>query len=145
MPKHTEYDNELAEFTDQLLAGKEPDMAIEEAELVTVVRQLQRTITDEPAPSSLKIQLAQRLDMEWDLHHQRQTRWWETPRVRRIAMLLAASIALVIGAAVVLSTADNGNSTGFEGAANGPVVSVAIVALFIIGVIGLIVFFRRDR
>lgn len=144
MPKHTQYDNELAEFTDQLLAGKEPDMSTEETELADVVRQLQRTISGDAAPAPFKTQLTQRLGMEWDLHHKRQVRWWATPQVRRVTTLLAASVVLVIAAVLVLSTVDSDGGTGLEGSASGSATSIAIIALFVVGVLGLIVFFRRD-
>ncbi len=145
MPKHTQYDNELAEFTDQLLAGKVPDMSTEETELADVVRQLQRTISGDAAPSSFKTQLTQRLDMEWDLHHKRQVRWWATPQVRRVTALLAASLVLVIAAVLVLSTAGGDGGSTLEGSASGSVTSVAIIALFVVGILGLIVFLRHDR
>lgn len=146
MPKHTHYDNELAAFTDQLLAGKEPAMLTDESELADVVRQLHRTISPEkPVSQNFKKRLTQRLTMEWDLQHQNRSHWWTTPRVQQIATLLAASVVLVIAATLLLSVSGGDNSSSLEGAATAPLAGIAVIALIAVGLLSLIVFFRRDR
>lgn len=146
MPNDTHHADELAAFTDQLLAGKETTMVTDDAELVAIVRQLYDTIApDETVSDSFKTRLGQRLAMEWDLQYQRQMRWWAMPRLQQIAIALVASIALVIAAILLLSSTGDSSGGSMEGAVSGPLTSAVLIAVVVASAISLIVFLRRSR
>ncbi len=148
MHEHARRDHELATFTNQLLAGEEPEEMDELAELATVVRQLHAAIAphEKPSPTFQK-RLRQRLELEWNLQQrqQRPTRWWAHTRARQLAAL-AAGLAVLVAAAVWLSWQQEGESGALKGTAvgatAGTLVAFGVVAL--VG-LGLWALYRRRR
>ena len=66
MNDETRLDNELANFTDSLLAGEDVQTGPEIEALAQVVRQFHRVIEPDSGPApAFRDQLAQRLDQEW--------------------------------------------------------------------------------
>ena len=143
MHEHARRDNELATFTDKLLAGEEPGKMTEQEELRVVVRQLYDVIAPHEKPDpAFREQLTQRLEMEWNLLHRQTSRWWEKRGVRRVAAL-AASLAVLVAAAVWLSAQSEGGDSTLKGTALGPMTGVLVVILVVLGGLGLIMLYRR--
>jgi hypothetical protein len=67
MTDETRLDNELAAFTDRLLAGEDAQATPEIAELAQVVRQFHRLVAPDSGPdSAFRDRLAQQLNREWE-------------------------------------------------------------------------------
>ncbi len=143
MHEHARRDNELATFTDKLLAGEEPETMNDQEELTVVVRQLYDVIAPHEKPDpAFRERLTQRLELEWHLLHNRPARWWQTPKARRAAAL-AAGLAMLVAAAMWFSAqSENGKST-LKGTALGPTTGALVVALLVLGVLGLVALYRR--
>ena len=143
MHEHARRDNELATFTDKLLAGEEPEEMNDQDELTFVVRQLYEVIAPhEKPPSAFREQLTQRLEMEWNLQHRQPARWWKTRRARR-TMALAAGLAMLVAAAMWFSQQRTGGGGSLKGTALGPTTGALVVLMVVLGVLGLIVLYRR--
>ncbi|GEM_PF-6870037 len=146
MHEHARRDNDLATFTNQLLAGKEPEDMTELEDLTPVVRQLHAVIApDEEPTSAFRAQLSQRLEMEWRLQHQRPARWWASRRVRRFSTL-AAALLMLAAATIWLSWHHDGEGGALSGTAIGPTAS-ALVAFgaVVLGGLVLLALYRRKR
>ena len=134
-------DDELAAFTDSLLAGENIPAPAELEELAQVVRQLSAVIApaEQPGPA-FRERLTQRLNREWTLQHERRTRF----RYSRRLVQLAAVVAVVLGAMIVLLLdSENKSVQGTAlGSTSGIVIIVAVVA---VGVLAILWFYQRQN
>lgn len=146
MSNNAKLDDELAAFTDDLLAGRDTMTVSEELEpLSRVVRQLHAVIPPNAAPApAVHTHLTQRLIREWNLLHQRPPRLVRFYQ-RRGVMALAASLLVVILAVVLISLREGGGNEPLEGTALGSQESVIFVVIggLIIG--GLLAFWFKQR
>ncbi len=143
MHEHARRDNELATFTDQLLAGEEPDMQ-ELDDLAHVVRQLHEVIAPHEKPTAaFRTQLAQRLEMEWALQRRQPPHWWATRRVRQ-ALALAASLLVLAGAAIWFSWPHESNNS-LRGTALGSATGVLVAVVVVLAGLGVFMFYRHKR
>ena len=105
MDREQQRDNELADFTDALLEGKEPSPASpEEAEMV---RLLARTMGSRPAPEGLRRALKQRIASEFS--QPRSPSWnplrsFGRPSQRRLWGAVAALLVVALAAILLLPT-----------------------------------------
>ena len=137
-------DNELADFTDQLLAGQAADGHDDMQDLAAVVQRLHQLVGPDNAPSAtFQARLTQRLEMEWSLTQQRKTQWWRNRRMQRFSALLAASVAMVVAAVAFLTLYETESNDTLQGSAVGPATCVVVVALISVAVVSLFLFFRR--
>jgi len=145
MHEHARRDNELATFTNQLLAGEEPETMKEIGDLATVVRQIQGVIAPEEKTSpQFRAQLGQRLEVEWRLQYRQPARWWGSRRARRV-MALAASLLMLVAAAMWFSWQHEEGGSSLKGTAFGPTAGALVVFGVALGGLGLIAFFLRKR
>jgi hypothetical protein len=146
MHDHTPLDNELAAFTDQVMQGSDITANPAMDELAAVVRQLHTVIApDDPASDAFRERLRTRLSMEWDLQHPQPVQWWRSQRAQWVAAA-AASIALVLAAALVISSQVGSDSDSYSGtAAFGSLVGVFVVSVIVISISALVFLYRRDR
>ena len=143
MHEHAGRDNELATFTDKLLAGEEPEDMNDQDTLKDVVRQLYDVIAPHEKPTpAFREQLMHRLEMEWDLQHRQDSRWWKTRRTRSVAML-AAGLAILVAAAVWFSDWTESGNRALHGTALGPMTGALVVILVVLGGLGLVMLYRR--
>ncbi len=140
-------DNELAELTDRLIAGRDmeppqnlPDLPELEA-LANVTRQLHRLMSQESAPSpAFRSRLTQRLNQEWAVVQrqkvtQKPARGFALRPVWGWAALAAA--LLVVFAVVLYPSLSQSSSAGLAAGQSTP--EVLIVGLVLLLVLGLIV------
>lgn len=131
-------DDELAAFTDNLLAGRNTPVSEEMEALSKVVRQLHTMIAPEDQPSpAFRTHLTQRLTREWNLFHQRQHQIVPFYR-RRSVITLAASLLVVLLAVVLLSQRDSNEP--LQGTALGSLrwdVIIVVGALITAGLVAL--------
>ncbi len=138
-------DDALARFTDQLLSGNEPTASQEIEKLAGVVRRLHATLPTGDIDPAMRDRLAQRLKLEWDLHYS-HARWWQGLPMRRVLVLLAAGLVLVTTAVITLSVRGGEHTGPLQGtSALGPFASLFVIALVFVGIISLLVLFRRSR
>ena len=134
-------DDELAAFTDSLLAGENVPAPADLEELAQVVRQLSAVIApaEHPGPA-FREHLTQRLNREWTLQHERRTRF----RYSRRLVQLAAVVAVVLGAMIVLLLdSENKSVQGTAlGSTSGVVVIVAVLA---VGALAIFWFYQRRK
>ena len=136
-------DDELAAFTDRLLAGEDAPAPPDLEDLAQVVRQLQQVIAphERPAPG-FRERLTQRLTREWPLQHHRRLRPWRASRRVQLTAL-AASVAVAL--LVVALLAANTDGSDVKGTASGSVAGpVAVVVVIALGV-GLWLIWRYQR
>jgi hypothetical protein len=130
-------DQELASFTDALLAGQ----AMEEQarpELADMVETLARTISPQSPPESLRRQLRERTATEWAKQPRRPS-WSLSGLLGRPAqrwVWAAATLVVALAVAAVLFT-PAGTAGLSATAAGGPAATVAVVALVLIGLVAL--------
>ena len=138
-------DDEFADLTDALLAGREIKESDDLHDLALTVRQLKVLTNSETPSAAFRSRLARRLDTEWK----------QTQRTRRFSVLsilnnsrlrpfmaLAALLVLLIGAAVILGQQFSTPVTaGFSAGTITPVF-VIVAGLF---VVALIAFGLRRR
>lgn len=143
MTDDTHMDNQLAIFTDQLLIGQDTaEVAAELRDLTEVVRRIGAVIPPGAAPDpAYRAQLAQRLQMEWNLQYQPKASRWQH---RRVWQLMAAGVAVVV-LLMVLLTQGSGDEGGVQGTALGPLPWVAIIVLGVVGVGSLILWLRQRQ
>jgi hypothetical protein len=142
MHDHTGLDDELAAFTDQLLAGEDVQAPPELEELAGVVRQLHAMIAPESRPDpAFRERLTQRVHREWSIQHKRQPRAWHSRRLVQLTAL-AAVVALTLLALLLLS---DGDEEPVQGTALGSVTGVIVVAAVLVGLGVLIVWYRQRR
>lgn len=146
MHDHTQRDDELAEFTDRLLAGDAPEVPASVESLAPTVRRL-RAIVDPATPvdPAFRKRLTQRLEMEWDLYYQRRPHWWRARRSRHLTAVLAAGIIVVLAAVLLLTTYHEKTGVSFEGTTLGPLTGILVIALVTIGIVSMFVLLQRRR
>ncbi len=141
MHDNARLDDELAAFTDGSLAGEDVPTPAGLEDLAQVVRQLNAVIAPAEQPSpAFQEHLAQRLNREWTLQHQRRTSF----RFGRRLVQLAALVAVILGAVIVLSydSEDKSVQGTALGSTSGIVVVVAV--LVVVGVAILWFYQRRN-
>lgn len=134
-------DDELANFTDHLLAGEDLPVSSELEDLALVVRQLHRTVTPgAQAETEYRAHLKQRLQREWTIHHERQRRGWQN---RRVMQLMAAGVAAVVLLVILLSQ-NIDHDGGSQGTALGSLTWAVVVIIAAFG-LGILIFWYRQR
>jgi hypothetical protein len=138
-------DQELASFTDALLADEVVEGQARPA-LADVVETLARTISPQSPPEALRQQLRERTRVEWGRQTPRPG-WSLSRLLGRPAqrwVWAAATLVVALAIAVVLFT-----PPGVAGlsatATGGPAATVAAVALVLIGLVALVVWFITRR
>jgi hypothetical protein len=140
-------DNELAAFTDQVLAGENlPDVSPELAGLADVVQRLYDTTGPRLAPSaSFEAHLTQRLVMEWNHQHPRQGASWLRQRPVRLAALAAAAAVVLVVVGLIFAQ-DSGGDDRLLGTSLGSVTWGAVIVLgVVLGIAGLVAWYRERR
>ncbi|MBI5959885.1 MAG: hypothetical protein HY866_14180, partial [Chloroflexi bacterium] len=139
MNDDTRINNQLAAFTDQLLAGQETAEASAEVhDLAEVVRRIRTVIPPNSAVDpAYRAQLAQHLQMEWNLQYKPKGSRWQN---RRVLQLMAAGIAVAVLLLVLLAQGNEGEGE-VQGTALGPLPWVLVAALGAAGVAALIVWY----
>jgi hypothetical protein len=168
MNDETRLDNELAAFTDRLLAGEDAQAAPEIDALAQVVRQFHHVMdpASKPGPA-FRERLAERLDQEWAAMQQdhpaipmresaresliaRRSEPKSRPifaglrrnrTVRLAAMAATVAVALFVA---ILIAADPGN-TSETGTASGEFGWPVIIGIVVVGLLGLLVFWLGQR
>lgn len=144
MPDQVRQDDELARFTDDILAGREPSVSPELQPLADVVRQLQAVIAPHDTPDRVfKQHLTQQLHIVWGMQH-RRPRWLHSRRIQRFASLLAAGIVLVL-AAVLVAVFSGSGAKPLAGTSTGSFAVPVLVVIIAAAITGLVVVFRRRR
>jgi hypothetical protein len=139
-------DNELATFTDRVLAGEEPQVSDELQNLAQVVQQLHQVIAPDASPDpAFKARLTQRLMREWVAQPARQPRRalpWYRNRMVQLGVL-AAGLVVVLLAIVLLSGTPNGSDDAMQGTTWGSLGWTFMFAVLLAGVGGLWFWFRQ--
>jgi hypothetical protein len=145
MSDNAKLDEELAAFTDNMLAGREIPVSEEMEPLTQVVRQLHSVIApDTPASPAFRTHLTQRLIREWNQLHQhpsrhRRFRQWQP------VIALAASLIVVMLVVVLLSDLEDNSNEPLQGTALG---SGAWGVFIIVGLLittGLLIYWLKQR
>ncbi len=163
MDDETRLDNELAAFTDGLLAGKDPESAPEIEALAHVVRRFHHIIDPDSRPEpAFRERLAKQLDHEWTIQHrslappeqqQRADRERHSPRFlfdglrhNRVVRLaaMAAVLTVVLSVAVLVAT-DSDNAPGEPGTASGDFAWPVVIGIVVVGLLGLLIFWLGQR
>ena len=145
MHEHARRDDELATFTNQLLAGEEPETMSELDDLAGVVRQLHDAIAPHKKPTpNFRAQLTQRLEMEWGLQYRKPARWWHTRRAQQM-VALAASFLVLVAAAIWLSWQHEDGGSALKGTALGPSTGALVMLVVVLGGLGLVMLYRHRR
>ena len=129
-------DNEVADLTDAVLAGRTINPSETAQALIPVVRSLQDLSAPAQPDATFRARLTQRLNTEFD--NQRRSSQPRTVSFNRYRPLLAAaavlvlvSLAALVGGRMILT----GTAQGQDSAANGIVLVIFVVVLAIIGVV----------
>lgn len=161
MPEDRRHDDELAAYTDQLLAGENPEVPPEIEDLAPVVRSLRDVIQPDAKPSpTFRAQLDQQLDREWEQIQlerqdanrlgQRPTRprarqpvikRWRQRRMARLVSLAAAVAVILVGALLVIDQ----ESSSQAGSATGPLSWPVVVGVVSVVLVGLLLFWLSQR
>jgi hypothetical protein len=135
-------DDELAAFTDGLLAGEDAQTPPELDDLAHVVRQLNEIIgSDVHLDPAFRERLTQRLNREWTLQHKRRSHWHSSHLVQLLA--LAAVIAVTLGALVLLLA--EANDKPVQGTALGSAPGIAVVIAVLVGLGVLLIWYYQRR
>lgn len=146
-PDASSLDDQLATFTDQVLAGQPAQTDESLAELAEVVSQLRSVIAPDQGPSArFREQLTARLALEWEAQHRPPARWWQIPRMRR-ALALVALVALVALLSVLWAVFGAQGETALEGTAGQDVTLTlgVIVGAGALAVLALAAIYWRRR
>jgi hypothetical protein len=139
MSNQPDFDKELAEMTDRLLAGLDSQVSPEleaEAELVKTLHQMMSGTPD----AAFRTQLTQQISMEWD--RQFQARSTVTFRTRRI-LAFAAMIVVVFFATILISLTQNTLQPGPGTAAGAPLSPAVVVAALVVVLLGGLLLWRN--
>jgi hypothetical protein len=144
-------DNELAELTDMLLAGKPTTASPENEAHAEVVRQLHTMMSKNRQPdAAFRSQLTRKINTEWDMaFKQQQPRLSMASRLslrgNRMMMMAASLVVVLIFVMLLLSTSGiipQGNAQ--SGATVGAIDTIPIVAIIVVVTIaGVFVWLRR--
>lgn len=131
-------DDQFADLTDALLAGREIRASDNLRDLASTARQLNRLFNENSQPSAaFRTRLARRLDSEWSQQRQERFNWQARLRSRRVQQwgALAAALLVLIGAAAVFGTEFQTNTAGLAG---GTVTAAFVImaGLFVLALIG---------
>jgi hypothetical protein len=138
-------DQELASFTDALLAGQ----AVKgqgRPELADVVEMLARTISPQSPPETLRQRLRERTTAEWASQSPRPG--WSLCRLlgRSAQRWIWAAAILVVALAVAVALLLPTGAAGLSGAAaGGPAATVVVAALVLIGLVAVGAWFITRR
>jgi hypothetical protein len=140
MHDNARLDDELAAFTDGLLAGEDVPAPTGLEELAQVVRQLNALIAPAERPSpAFREHLTQRLNREWTLQHQRRTRF----RFSRRLVQVAAVVVVILGALVVLAL--NSENESVQGTALGSASGIVVIVVVLLAIGVAIFWFYQHR
>ncbi len=138
-------DQELASFTDALLAGQAQEGSVRPA-LADVVEKLARTIDPQSPPETLRQQLRERTRAEWARQTPRPG-WSLSRLLGRPAqrwVWVTATLVVALAVAVVLITPPG--AAGLSATAAGePAATVVVAALVLVGLVALGVWFITRR
>ena len=138
-------DQELASFTDALLAGQAPEGPVRPA-LADVIETLARTISPQAPPEALRQQLRERTTAEWAKRPSRPSwslsRLLGRPAQRWVWAAATFVVALAIGVVLLAPPGAAGLSAT---AAGGPAATVAVAALVLVGLVALGIWFITRR
>jgi hypothetical protein len=136
-------DDELAAFTDGILAGEDASVPPELDDLASVVRRLHDTVVlgAQPEPA-FRDRLTQRLNREWTLQHQRRKHPWRSSRPVQL-MALAAVVAVILFALALLSA--NSDEKPVQGTALGTITGAVVIITVLLGLGLLIIWYRFRR
>ena len=138
-------DQELASFTDALLAGQAME-GPERPALADVVETLARTISPQSPPEALRQQLRKRTAAEWARRTPRPS--WSLSRLlgRPAQRWVWAAATLVVALAVAVVLLTPPGVAGLSAtAAGGPAATVVAAALVLVGLVALGVWFITRR
>ena len=130
-------DEQIAAYTDCLLAGEKAEISQDMVDLAPVVRQIYDLIEpDRPPDPVFREQLTQRLNHEWmHLHtHRRARRPWYRSRTGQL-MAAAASLTVIL-LAVALAAGGMGDGSS-EGTALGSIAWVGVVIVLVGGMLAV--------
>ena len=140
MHDNARLDDELAAFTDGILAGEDVPTPAGLEELAQVVRQLNALIAPAEQPSpAFRERVTQRLNREWTLQYQRRTRF----RYSRRLVQMAALVAVILAALIVLSFDSENKSV--QGTALGSPSGIAVIIVVLVVIGGAILWFYQHR
>jgi hypothetical protein len=143
MADNARLDDELAAFTDSLLAGEEAPVPAELSELAAVVRQLHTVIDPQARPTPVfEERLTQRLNREWTIQHERRPQTWRSYRLTRLAALAAALAVILVGVALLSSGGDN---EPVQGTAIDSTIGTVAVLVALVGLGILVLIWLRQR
>lgn len=175
MQENRKLDNELADFTDKLLAGETTQASSDIEDLARVVTHLHDLIEPAAKPSAeFRARLAQRLDQEWDqlqadrarsnaervrsnaegvrpapktVPHRSRTGSWSTiGGWRRNRLTRLASMAAAIAIVAIGALLLIGpESPPAQGSANGALSVPVIVGIAVVAGVGLVLFWLSQR
>ena len=138
-------DQELASFTDALLAGQVTEGPVRPA-LADVVETLARTISPQSPPEALRQQLRERTAVEWARQILRPG--WSLSRLlgRPAQRWVWAAATLVVALAIAVVLFTPAGVAGLSAtAAGGPAATVVAVALVLVGLVAAGVWFITRR
>jgi hypothetical protein len=124
-------DQELASFTDALLAGQATEGQAR-PELADIVETLARTISPEAPPESLRRRLRERTTAEWASQSRRPG--WSLSRLlgRPARGWVWAAATLVVALAVAIAFLTPTGTAGLSATAAGGPAATVIVAIFVL-------------
>ncbi len=138
-------DDELAAFTDQVMAGAKPTSTSSElAGLTDVVQALYDIAGPQLSPSpTFQAHLTQRLTMEWNRQYPRRNASWLRQRPVRLAAFAAAAVVVLVAAALLLAQDSSDNSSVLGTSVGSVTWGAVIVVAVVIGVAGLVLWLRE--
>jgi hypothetical protein len=135
-------EDDLANMTDRLLAEEEAIPLPDNQDLVEVVKRLRQVVTPGVPDAAYRARLTQRLNEEWDRVHRQQPRRWAGRPLLRFA-LLAASVVVVLTAALLALWSESVGKPVLQGTALGPITWIVPVILIVALCIALLMIGRR--
>ena len=138
-------DEELASFTDALLAGQAAEGQARPA-LADVVETLARTISPQSLPEDLRGRLRERTTAEWASQSPRPGwslgRLWGRPAQRWVWAAATLLVAMAVAVALLVPAGAAGLSAT---AAGGPAATVVVAGLVLIGLVAVGIWFISRR
>ncbi|MBX3080180.1 MAG: hypothetical protein KF716_01015 [Anaerolineae bacterium] len=145
--ENPELDNEMANLTDALLAGRSIKASASAQPLEPIVRGLQQLSASSQPSDEFRARLTQRLSSEFEAQsHTRPLRNTGLFSRRYRSVLAAAAVLVLVGIAVLLGS-QGGTPTTVGTALGSPTaVALAVISVFVIVLVGLGVYFWwRER
>ncbi len=138
-------DQELASFTDAVLAGKAQEGSVRPA-LAEVVETLARTISPQAPPEALRQQLHERMRSEWARQAPRPG--WSLSRLlgRPTQRWVWAAATLVVALAIATVLITPPGAAGLSATAAGePAATIVVAGLALVGLVALGIWFITRR